>query len=178
MQRRPPTGAEVPLSDQHSSPVEDEGKLERELRQGRKFSAQEAVARLAGPGAMKGASPVSPLEQAKAEIGSWLGRNLDDDCGVLRVVLHRQLNASELLLLHLEKPLNAVAGYCRRALASDHLLKELVREADALWGERMDERPYFEKEGCAPHPDDPYTMESVRSILREALNRLPADPES
>jgi len=33
--------------------------LEREIRQGRKFSLEEAIGRLAGPGAMKGESPIA-----------------------------------------------------------------------------------------------------------------------
>ena len=50
------------------APKSGERKLEEEIRQGRKFSASEAVARMAGPGAMKGASPVSPVQQAETEI--------------------------------------------------------------------------------------------------------------
>jgi hypothetical protein len=36
------------------------------------------------------------------------------------------------------------------------------------------ERPYFEKEGCPPDPDDPYTAESVRISLLGLLERLNA----
>jgi len=39
-----------------------DNQLEQEIRQGRKFNSAEAIARLAGPGAMKGASPVSPVQ--------------------------------------------------------------------------------------------------------------------
>ena len=46
--------------------------LETEIRQGRTFNPAEAIGRLAGPGAMKGASPVSRQQQAENEIGSWL----------------------------------------------------------------------------------------------------------
>ena len=49
---------------------------------------------------------------------------------------------------------------------------ELVREADVEWGQRMDERPYFERVGAAPHADDPYTVESVRAALSDALDQL------
>jgi hypothetical protein len=54
------------------------------------------------------------------------------------------------------------------------LLKELVRSADAEWGRTMGERPHFEKEGEPPHPEDPYTAESVRNALAEALRRSAA----
>ena len=36
----------------------------------------------------------------------------------------------------------------------------------------MGERPYFEKEGAPQHPDDPYTVESVRNALSGLLKQL------
>lgn len=155
-------------SDAHSD-------IEREIRQGRKVTAKDVMARLAGPGAMKGASPVSPVQQAETEIGNWLGSNLADACGALRAVLHRQLKGSSQLLENLDQPLVALAGHFRRVVASANLLEEIVREADFEWGRSMDERPYFERAGAAPHPDDPYTLASVRQALADALLKLP-DP--
>ena len=38
---------------------EADAELEREIRKGRKFSLDEAIGRMAGPGAMKGVSPVT-----------------------------------------------------------------------------------------------------------------------
>lgn len=148
--------------------------IEREIRQSRKLTAEDLMAKLAGPGAMKGASPVSPVQQAETEIGNWLSNNLDDASGSLKVVLHRQLKGSEKLLENLEQPLSALGEYLRGVLATDELLKEIVREADVEWGRSMDERPYFEREGELPNPDDPYTVENVRQVLADALERLPA----
>lgn len=149
-----------------------EAELEREIREGRKFTPKEAIARLAGPGAMKGASPVSPVQQAEIEIGVWLRSHVADAGGALQVVVHRHLKGSDLLLNNPDQPLHALAGFCQRVLASEHLLKELVREADVEWGRSMDERPFFESEGSPPHPSDPYTVESVRQALVEVLNQL------
>jgi hypothetical protein len=159
-------------NDPKNEQSEADAALEREIRQGRKFSSKEALARLAGPGAMKGASPVSPVQQAETEIGNWLRSNLPDTGGALKMLLQRNLNGSALLLDNVERPLAALSGYCRHVLESDELLKELVRQADVEWGQRMDERPYFEREGAAAHPDDPYTIESVRRTLAEALKQL------
>jgi hypothetical protein len=78
-----------------------------------------------------------------------------------------------LLLENLDRPLAALAIYCRQILKADSLVKELVREADVEWGRAMDERPHFEREGDKPDPDDPYTVETVRSALGEMLKRLP-----
>jgi hypothetical protein len=160
------------IDDREKPHSEADAELEREIREGRKFTPQEALARLAGPGAMKGASPVSPVQQAETEIGTWLRNHVPDPAGALPVLLHRHLKGSELLLDNLERPLTALARYCEDLLASDYLLKDLVREADMEWGRRMDERPYFEREGSAPNAKDPYTVESVRKALGEALQRL------
>ena len=149
-----------------------DAEIEREIRQGRKFTAKDVLASLAGPGAMKGASPISPERQAEIEIDTWLGNNLSDHDGALRIVLRRRLKGSTLLLASLDRPLFALAGHFRSLLADDYLLKEIVREADTEWGRAMDERPHFEREGAPPHPDDPYTVEGVRRTLSEALERL------
>ena len=149
-----------------------EAELEREIRETRRFSPAEAIARLGGPGAMKGASPVSRLQQAETEIGCWLRSEVTDSSGALPELLHRHLRGSELLLQNLDRPLAAVAGYCRRLLASEPLLRELVREADVEWGRRMGERPSFEREGFPSNPDDPYTAASVRQSLVKVLGRL------
>jgi hypothetical protein len=152
----------------------DQRKVEEEIRAGRKFSASEAVARMAGPGAMKGGSPVSPVQQAETELGTWLRSNLADPSGALPRLLCRNLKGSRLLLDNLDRPLVALAAYCRKLLSSEPLLRELVREADAEWAHGMGERPFFEKEDCPPHPDDPYTIAGVKKVLEDALSRLGA----
>jgi hypothetical protein len=75
-------------NEQRSQPGAD---LEREIRQERKFTLAEAIGRLAGPGAMKGESPVTRLRQAVAEIQEYLDRHLVDAAGVLLGVLLRQV---------------------------------------------------------------------------------------
>lgn len=149
-----------------------EAALEREIRLGRKFSPSDALARIAGPGALKGASPVSPVLQAETAIGTWLGGNLPDADGALRVVLHRHLKGSAQLLDNLEQPLVALAAYLRKLLATESLLADVVGEADVEWGRAMDERPHFERDDMPSHPDDPYTRESVRAALTAALALL------
>jgi hypothetical protein len=151
---------------------EADAELEREIRKGRKFTPAEAIGRLAGPGAMKGESPVARMQQAEIEIASWLRSHLPDAGGALQVVLYRDVKGSELLLNNFDQPLVVLAGYCQRVLDSDYLLEGLVRDADVEWGRLMGERPYFEKEGTPRHPDDPYTVESVRNALSGLLRQL------
>jgi hypothetical protein len=146
--------------------------LETEIRQGRTYNPAEAIGRLAGPGAMKGASPVSRQQQAENEIGSWLQSHFKDTTGALRSVIHRHLKGSKLLFAEVEDPLAVLSKYCAHVIASDYRVRELVREADAEWGLRMEERPYFDVEGRAPNPSDPYTLDSVRGALEDAVARL------
>src|SRR5262245_61564085 len=123
------------MSDnQHSQRREANAELEREIREGRKFTLEEAIGRMAGPGAMKGASPVARMQQAEIEIGNWLRIHLADAGGPLEVVLHRNVKGSELLLKNFDRPLAVLASYCQRVLDSDYVLRELVRETDVEWG--------------------------------------------
>jgi hypothetical protein len=162
------------MSDNKDTPRSDaDAELEREIRKGRKFTLAEAIGRLAGPGAMKGESPVARMQQAEIEIASWLRGHLADTGGVLHVVVHRQIKGSELLLRNFEQPLVVLATYCQHVLNSDYLLEELVRDADVEWGRLMGEQPYFEKQGAPHHPDDPYTVESVRNALSGLIKQLP-----
>lgn len=161
------------MPDRQDKPLSDEeARIEREIRAGRRFTLEEAIARLAGPGALKGESPVARMQQAELEIGSWLRTHLADSGGALEVVLHRRVKGSELLLANFDQPLVVLASYCQQLLQSEYQLQELVREADVEWARLMGERPYFETPGTACHPDDPYTIDKVRSDLAEVLKQL------
>src|SRR5262245_6930635 len=130
-------------ADDDMNRSDEDAALEREILEGRKFTLEEAVGRMVGPGAMKGESPVTRLRQAEVELELWIGSHLPGAGETLRVVLNRRVCCSELLLNGYEQPLTALSGYCQQVLASDHQLSELVREADMEWGRLMDERPYF-----------------------------------
>jgi hypothetical protein len=162
--------------NQETRHSEGNAELEREIREEHAFSLEEAIGRLAGPGALKGESPVARLQQAAVEIESWLRSHLADSGGALQVVLHRHVKESELLLNNFDQPLVVLAAYCRQVLDSDYRLKELVRDADIEWGRMMDERPHFETEGAPHDPDDAYTVESVRGALSRLLVQLAAGP--
>src|SRR5262245_2886224 len=109
------------MSDnQNKQRSEADAELEREIRQGRKFTLAEAIGRMAGPGAMKGESPITRLRQAAAEIQEYLERHLVDAGGVLPGVLLRQVRESELLLKSLEQPLVALAGHVEQVLRSEY----------------------------------------------------------
>jgi hypothetical protein len=149
-----------------------DAELEREIRKERKFTLAEAIGQMAGPGAMKGASPITRMHQAAVEIENWLRHNMPGGNGELEVVLLRDISASELLLKNFNQPLVVLAAYCQQVLHSDVRLRELVRETDVEWGRVLGERPHFDKEGVPPDPDDPYTVESVRNTLTGLIEHL------
>src|SRR5262249_47315844 len=135
------------MSDKRETQRSDaDAELEREIRKERKFTLAEAIGRMAGPGAMKGESPIARMEPAGGEIETWLRTQLAGGGGGLEVVLLRRVKESELLLSNFDQPLVVLAGYCQQILDSDYLLKELVRDADIEWGRVLGERPHFEKE--------------------------------
>lgn len=163
------------MSDDPDKPQsEADAALRREILLGREFNLADAIGQMAGPGIMKGVSPVSPLEQAGEVVQDYLTRHLVDASGNLRLALHRQVAGSEALLTGYDRPLAALADYVRRVLGSEHLLKELVREADVEWGRLYGERPIFEREGRPADPDDPYTLASVRIVLSSLGDKLAA----
>jgi hypothetical protein len=161
-------------ADQPERRSQADAALQREIREGRKFTLAEAIGRLAGPGAMKGVSPATRKQQVEAEIETYLERHLTGAAGALPSVLLRYVKESELLVNNLDEPLVVLASCLQRILDSEYRLRELVREADVEWGRVYGERPHLEKEGCPPHPDDPYTVDSVRAALKQLLEELPA----
>lgn len=165
----PVPNREHPMSDEQSTTSDADKELEREIRADRKFSLAEAIGRLAGPGMMKGISPVPLKQQAEAQLEEYIRQNLTDGEGVLKEVLIRCMKQSDILLNNFEQPLAALANGIRRILDSEYLLQELVRETDAEWGRVFGERPFFEMHGRPPHPDDPYTLEGVRANLQKLL---------
>src|SRR4051794_11162443 len=105
-------GGGMHMSDnQDRQRSEADAELEREIRKGRKFTLAEAIGRLAGPGAMKGESPVARMQQAEIEIEYWLRGHLADAGGALRVVLPRHVKGSDLLLNNFDQPLVVLAGF-------------------------------------------------------------------
>lgn len=157
-------------------PAADDADIEREIRRGRKFSMGDAIGRMGGEGMLKGASPVPPIEQTTAAISNYLKAHLDDNGGVLAHVLLRHVKTSTLLIDHFDQPAVVLAAFVDQALKSDTLLKELVREADVEWARALGERPYFERDGRAPNPDDPYTLTSVRTALTQLVDKAARAP--
>jgi hypothetical protein len=153
------------------SPLDDAAGVEREVRLRRTFSLSDAIGRMGGEGMLKGASPIPPIEQTRAAIANYLRAHLDDAGGVLAQVVLRNVGTSEILVAHFDQPGLVLVEYLNKVLNSDPLLKELVREADAAWGQTVGDRPHFDREGQPPHPDDVYTLASVRRALTQLVQQ-------
>lgn len=127
-----------------------------------------------------GGSPVPPMEQLRLAALTLLHEVLSDANGALLQVLEQDLRqeenlfgalmkelargASEDLRRHLFGVLTVLAS---RPLSSEAALAEFTRRTDAQWGQSSGERPHFQRAGQSPHPDDPYTLESVRASLAQ-----------
>lgn len=148
-------------------PADDDATITADARRGRTFDVQALVGREAA-GTLKGASPVPAGQQALLAIRTLLEARLPDTEGSLtRTLLARLADAPELLDRHRDHPEAALAQILDRVLSTPAELSELVRLADARWGREYDERPRFDREGRPPAPDDPYTEDGVRALLRD-----------
>ncbi|MBK6734649.1 MAG: hypothetical protein IPG61_11270 [bacterium] len=145
---------------------------ERDALRHRAFDLATAIAR-AGAGNLKGASPVPAARQLVLAVTALLAARLPDSEGSLVRVLGARLEDDPNLQdRHRGAPAAALAELLDRALASPTSLADLVREVDARWGRDYDERPRFEANGRPPAPDDPYTIESVRTLLKALRDSL------
>lgn len=149
--------------------LENESSIEREIRQGRSFSLNEAIGREGGTW-FKGESAVPRLSQITAEITNFIDHNVSDVSGALRTTLRRRIKENQRLVAeHEDEPLAALRELLSTILRTDTALFELVGQVDAEWGQMMLERPHFQEPGQAPHPEDEYTHESVRRELERLL---------
>ena len=107
------------MADQQPQrPSENDADLQREIRARRKSTLAEAIGRLAGPGSMKGESPITRKQQAEAIVEAYLDCHLNDSAGALRAVLLRQVRESALLDEYLDQPLAAPAAHVQRVVES------------------------------------------------------------
>ena len=150
----------------------DNDVIQAEMRAQQKFSTAGAIGR-AGSGLMKGASPVSMLDQSIAVLTQWIDQHTADPSGALKSILRRRIRGSELLVSrHLQQPCIALREIIDAIMASDYALQEFVRQVDVRWGEMYQERPLFQSHGQAPDPADEYSHESVRQELSLLLEKL------
>lgn len=151
---------------------DDDRRIEQEIRAQRQASLADALAGQDNGSHLKGASPTPVLKRAMLEIDQWLSRHfLDNEGSLMAVTLRRLQQRPEHLEAGLGTPAVTVAAWLDIVLANDSVLEDLVREVDMEWGRRNQERPFFERPGQEPHPDDPYTRAGVRQQLADLRGR-------
>jgi len=150
---------------------ERENNIQKEILSEQRYSLASAIAREGG-NFLKGESPVPKLVQVTTEINIFIDHNLPDSSGALQAVLKRWIKSDSVVSQHLESPLTGLAKIIDKILKNQELFYEMVRQADLQWGQMYKERPYFQKPGQAPHPDDEYSHESVREKLSHLRQQL------
>lgn len=119
---------------------------------------------------MKGVSPVPPLVQAELQVARFIRDHLPDSSGALQTALVRWMESGNTSLsAHLDDPLTALVEQLDYLLTNPAAFYELVRQADVLWGQQYDERPYFQQPGQPAHPEDEYSHDSVRAALAQLV---------
>ena len=161
------------MPSQQPSESDADQAIEREIRQGRKFSLADAIGQ-EGSDFLKGESPVPKLLQVKHELKGFISVHLQDAAGALQATLIEVIQADDVVCSrYFDAPLQALVEMLRPLLTHDAYLREFVRRVDMRWGQMYDERPHFERPGHPPHPDDEYTVESVRSQLQALMTAIP-----
>ena len=167
------------MRNEQSKPLSEDAEIEQDIRAHRKFTLAEAIGRMGGD-LLKGASPITGKRQAELAIEHYLRKQLPDAEGALLVVLQRRVKESEILMKNYEQPFEVLFRVIKSLLDSEERLRRFVGQVDTEWGRLYSERPYFEFEGRSPHPQDPYTLATVRAQLvglLAKLNRSTPDPE-
>ncbi|WP_204137805.1 hypothetical protein [Halomicronema sp. CCY15110] len=162
----------MPSQSPSDSELEADQAIEREIRQGRKYSLADAISQEGGD-FLKGESPIPKLVQVKSAIKHFINLHLSDAAGALQATLLTAVQSDDVICSrHFATPLQALAEMLQPLLAHDVQLREFVRQVDMRWGQMYDERPHFERPGHPPHPDDEYTIESVRSQLQALMTAV------
>ena len=144
---------------------DNDAAITRDIRSGQKFTLAGAIGRKGGS-LLKGGQVVPELTRAVTAINSFIMENLSDASGALRSVLTTMVKDDiETVSAHVETPLKALEVILDRYRTNARLLEELVRRVDFTWGMMNQEKPHFQKEGEPPHPDDEYTIASVKQQL-------------
>ncbi|MFO8039289.1 MAG: hypothetical protein R6U67_07540 [Sodalinema sp.] len=157
------------------TPNPDTNLSDDDLRQdrllGRKFTLADAIA-AEGNNFFKGESPVPILLRAVTEINGFIDKHLRDSSGALKAVLQDWVKQDSCVSEHIDQPLIALEKILKSITSNSEVLYEFVRQVDFKWGQIYGDRPYFQKPGQSPHPEDEYTHTSVQQKMIELLDTL------
>ncbi|NCO75632.1 MAG: hypothetical protein GW795_08125 [Cyanobacteria bacterium] len=143
--------------------------LQTDIIEHRKFSLAELIGREGG-NFLKGESPVPKILQLKTEIIFFINNNLQDLSGALQAVLQDYVNnEDDKISRYQDTPLKALSLMIEEVINNDNFFYEFVKEVDLKSGQMTGDRPYFQKPGQPPHPNDEYSHKSVKIQLINLL---------
>ena len=149
-----------------------DGDIEREISMEREFSLGAAIAQEAGS-FFKGEQAVPKHKQAQNHIVQFIREHLRDASGALKRQLEVMVTENYVLVgEHVDAPLEAIRVVVQRILANDPTFFEFARQVAQRYGQMYGTRPHFQTPGQDPHPDAPYTHDSVQAALRDLLARI------
>lgn len=143
--------------------------LQQDILAGRTFSIAEVIGR-EGASFMKGESPIPRVVQVRTQLSLFIQQHLPDISGIVQAILVAWVKSDDARVSrYLDSPLIALQEIVENITTDADTLYEFVRQVDCKWGEMNGERPYFQKPGQEPHPDDEFTHESVQTQLSQFL---------
>lgn len=159
-----------------SDPVEQvnqgaEGSLQQEIRQERKFSLAEAIAREGGS-FLKGESTIPRPLRANNAIKQFINIQLADPSSAFSTTLFAWASNDIRVSRQLDTPLVALTQILESLLDEPTSFYEFARRVAIAHADLTGERPYFQQPGQPPHPDADYTHASIRAQLLEMVQFL------
>ncbi|NMG60740.1 hypothetical protein E1H12_20055 [Geitlerinema sp. P-1104] len=162
-----------PTPNPDANPPND--KLRQDILLGRKLTLADAIA-AEGNNFFKGESPIPILLRAVTEINGFIDKHLRDSSGALKAVLQDWVKQDSRVSEHIDQPLIALEQILTSITTNSEILYEFVRQVDFKWGQIYGDRPYFQKPGQSPHPEDEYTHTSVQTQLVNLLKQVKETP--
>lgn len=145
--------------------------LQREIRQGRKFSLAEAIGREGGS-FMKGESAIPRPVRAANAIKQYLNSQLVDPSSAFATTLFTWVTADIRVSRQLDTPLVALEQILESLLNESTTFYEFSRQVAIAQSHITGNRPHFQQPGRPPLPHADYTHESIKELMSELLQPL------
>lgn len=145
--------------------------LQKEIRDGRKFTLAEAIGRESGS-FMKGESSIPRPLRAATQINQFITKHSTDPAGALPTTLCTWANNDIRVSRQLDTPLVALAQIIESTLNEPASFCELARQVVIAHSQLTGDRPYFQSFGQPPHPKAEYTHDAISAELLQLKNIL------
>ncbi|MEM9088501.1 MAG: hypothetical protein AAGC93_07125 [Cyanobacteria bacterium P01_F01_bin.53] len=148
--------------------------LQKEIRDGRKFTLAEAIGREGGS-FMKGESAIPRPLRAKNTINQFITEHLTNPSSALSTTLQTWTNNDIRIMSQLDTPLVALSQILESTLTEPTAFCEFARQVAIAQSQLTGDRPYFQTLNGKAHPEADYTHESIQGELSQLLKTLEDD---